>query len=449
MNEQAGSNRDGQKRRSFTEVVALFAPIVPLPGDPPRASVAAVPDAPDAPDDLPPATGPQPIPLPPRLRAAVLPGDAPSAPVRTEPEGPDDDLLPAHDPQPIAIPPHPPTPPSLPSQAVPEPEAEPIAEVPADPEPMDDAAFRRSIAPPSLADVPGQAAAAAAGRMRPRRRRAWPWVGLIVLSVAGAAAVWVQRAPEQLVTEPQSVGPTAELAAPAPAGTALSPEAAPTPPSPTDVATEPNLPSAPQATSEPPPAPIPEPTPAPAPPADVAAEPVLPPAPQAASEPAPQPTPEPILDAAPAPDWPGASDLAAPEPDAEPSVIGPELPLPIPPIPVPPIPVPPLPIPPVPTLAPPDRRVVIYRRPASSVAAAEAARLAEKLRPLAAQIETRTAAAISRLPTLRYFHAEDADAAQELATALRRPDAEWRVQGMLTQAPSLPPHSFQIWLPDR
>lgn len=163
------------------------------------------------------------------------------------------------------------------------------------------------------------------------------------------------------------------------------------------------------------------------PPAEFEADPVLPSMPQAVLEPALKP--------------PHATPL--PTPDAEPTGADAQ-----PVFPIPPVPVPPLPIPPVPALAPPDRRVVIYRRPASSAAEAEAARLTARLRPLAAQVETRTAAAISRLPTLRYFHAEDAAAAQELSAALRRPGAAWRVQEMLGQVP-LPLHSFQVWLPDR
>lgn len=444
MSEQGGANPEGRKRRSFTDAVAMFVPIVPLPGDAPRASVTAVPDAPD--DDLPPFVGPQPVPLPPHRRAPALPGTASLAPAQVVPDGPAD-LLPAQGPNPIAIPPHPLAPTPRPSQAVAELEAETeqTAKIPTGPKPMDDAEFRRSITPPSLADVPGEAVAAASSRMRPRLRWAWVWRVLLMLSAVGATTLWVQRA-----SEPQAIGPTAELAMPAPAGVAPSPEATPAPSSSAEPATGPTFSSSFSTLSEPALGPVVEqppvgstaeraaPSPAGdasplgaaptlAPPADLEADPTLPAVPQAGPEPAPGPPPTALL----------------PMPDTEPATADAQ-----PALPMPPLPVPPLPIPPVPASALPDRRVVIYRRPASSAAEAEAARVAAKLQPLAAQVETRTAAAISRLPTVRYFHAEDAAAAQELSAALRRPGAEWRVQGMLGQAP-LPPRSFQVWLPDR
>lgn len=60
-----------------------------------------------------------------------------------------------------------------------------------------------------------------------------------------------------------------------------------------------------------------------------------------------------------------------------------------------------------------NERIVIYYRRSSPAAAAEAAGLADRLRPHAAQVNLRAATAIPRLPAVRYFWPEDTTAAQD------------------------------------
>jgi len=91
-------------------------------------------------------------------------------------------------------------------------------------------------------------------------------------------------------------------------------------------------------------------------------------------------------------------------------------------------------------------RIVIYYRRASPVAAADAARLSAQLRPLAAQVDQRAATAIPPLPTVRYFHPEDAGAAEALAATLRRPAVEWRVQTVSPRRSLPPSRTFEVWM---
>jgi hypothetical protein len=91
------------------------------------------------------------------------------------------------------------------------------------------------------------------------------------------------------------------------------------------------------------------------------------------------------------------------------------------------------------------RPVILYHRRASPAAD----RLADQLRPLARQVDVRTAAAIPRRPTIRYFQPEDAAAAQALAVALRRDGGEWRVQDRTARHRRHASGAVEVWLPDR
>lgn len=221
---------------------------------------------------------------------------------------------------------------------------------------------------------------------RSRTLRLWPWIALLALIIAAGAggAFWLRT--------PQPHPATHTAALPHPAA-----EAPPAPPANT-----------------------PEPRPAGS--ANV--------------------TPEPISAAPPRAPAPMVAEVPAPatsQPDTAATPPAPTLP---------PMPTVPESTTAVTTPRSADRRVVIRYRRASSVAGGEAARLADQLRPLAAQVDLRAATAIPRLPTIRYFHPEDAAAAQELATALRHSATEWRVQARLSRRPRQPLGRFEVWLPD-
>ena len=91
-------------------------------------------------------------------------------------------------------------------------------------------------------------------------------------------------------------------------------------------------------------------------------------------------------------------------------------------------------------------RIVIFHRPDSVLAEVAARRIREQLAPLAAEVETQTATANFRLPTVRYFHADDAAGAQRLAATLSQPGAEWRIAGILTRRSRPQPGTFEVWL---
>ena len=78
-----------------------------------------------------------------------------------------------------------------------------------------------------------------------------------------------------------------------------------------------------------------------------------------------------------------------------------------------------------------------------------ATRVADQLRPLAARVETRAGGGDVRLPTIRYFYAEDETAMRELVATLPGPAATWRVQARPNQLPRPPRGNFEIWLTAR
>lgn len=73
MNTNPGPDDARQPGRSFSDAVALFQPIIPAAGAP---VVVHTPVAPPLDDELPPATGPQPIPDAPRVPPAVTRADS-------------------------------------------------------------------------------------------------------------------------------------------------------------------------------------------------------------------------------------------------------------------------------------------------------------------------------------------------------------------------------------
>ena len=94
----------------------------------------------------------------------------------------------------------------------------------------------------------------------------------------------------------------------------------------------------------------------------------------------------------------------------------------------------------------PYATIVIRPRSASASAGAEAARIAELMQPLAAQMETQPAAATPRFNTVRYFHDDDAAAAQALFAAVRRPGVQWRLQSMAGPRNQPPKGRLEVWL---
>ena len=91
---------------------------------------------------------------------------------------------------------------------------------------------------------------------------------------------------------------------------------------------------------------------------------------------------------------------------------------------------------------------MIYYHAASPPAEAEAARLTAQLGPFTSRVNMWQANAVPHLPTVVYFHPEDAAAAQDLATMLGQPAAgEWRVRAMPPPRSRRPPGTFEVWLP--
>lgn len=91
---------------------------------------------------------------------------------------------------------------------------------------------------------------------------------------------------------------------------------------------------------------------------------------------------------------------------------------------------------------------MIYYHSGSPAAEAEATRLVGQLGPLTARVSMWQANAVPHLPTILYFHPEDAAAAQDLATALGQPAAgEWHARAMPPPRTRRPQGTFEVWLP--
>ncbi len=397
MNDSIPAEDGEPKRRSFSDTLARFQPIVPLPGQQaqPAARPGAVPPAPTIPEaELPEDAGPQVIPLPPafpeRVAAPVVPnlGKASWATVPLPGVASPTRSFPA--PESLTEPAEPPQP----EPARWQPDDEPDVMIP--PMPAADA-----LARPDLA-----AAAPAAPTQQRRRRRLWPWIAVGGLALAAGAVAL-------------RLGQVLPVTPPAPHGTSPSGTAAPG----ITVPAVPDAQPAPDAQAAPGPVAPPEVTPPAAAPAETAAVPspsVDVPAPFLPATPA--PTPEPPAPAPAVPAQPAALPEAAP---ANP------LPLPLPP----PLPAP-LRI----------ERAVIFYRPDSPTAEDAAKRLAEQLEMISAEVTTQTATASFRLPTIRYFHADDVAGAQRLAAALSQSGVEWRVAGILTRRSPPQPGTFEVWM---
>lgn len=170
-------------------------------------------------------------------------------------------------------------------------------------------------------------------------------------------------------------------------------------------------------------APLARPPPPPAPAATAAPPPASAPEPSVAAPPSP---PAPLPDAAPVvatPAAPSAAPAAAPAPESDPAASAS-------------------------APASTDRHVLVHFRRASATAMAVADRVAAQLQTFAGHVDTQATASLPRAPTIRYFHAEDAAAAQNLATTLRGSAGdEWHVQAKLSRRPRQPPGTFDVWLP--
>lgn len=207
MSDQASTEGGEPKRRTFSDALSELQPIVPLPGGPVREALpVAVPRVlPEA--DLPPATGPQAVPLPPAVPARIVP--APAAPVMAP--VPRAFAIPAPASSPFAAPPPPvATAPAAAPELV-------IEQLP----PLD------SVARPDLA---------AGSAPIPGGRRLWPWAAVLAVAVAGGAVVWTQRlrAPQQPVAAEapppvaaEAPGPSVVQPFPAPDPVAVAPAAQP------------------------------------------------------------------------------------------------------------------------------------------------------------------------------------------------------------------------------
>ena len=164
-----------------------------------------------------------------------------------------------------------------------------------------------------------------------------------------------------------------------------------------------------------------------------------------AVQPAPEPVPEPA---------PKQAQVPEPRPEPVPAPAGGVAP------PVEPA-APPLPTPPLPPQAPPrqalplppavpagfEGRVVIHYRRGSVAGEALAGRLAQVAGPIATTVQVRETAATPSAPQVRFFHAEDAARAAQVAAQLPEPGAAWDVRDFTGFRPSPSPGSIEVWLP--
>lgn len=468
----ADAEAAGSKQRSFTEAAALFQGIVPVPGDPATARhpEADKPGRDDSEGDPPPFEGPHVVPTPPAFPALVMappPLDVPPPPATPlMPPGPDRAPEPALGPATVAssesavrIPP----PPSAAPVDATRPDEMPADEMPMDrarldwsrldevpaavPPPSPSAIHHGAIGPVERSESvardggPEGGEVGEADRAPPKRSSMWPWAAVPLLCAVGAAAWLGTRdrppAPDVTQTAPPVPGPSALTPDPAARAIADAPPSAPAPgpvpgpvpgPAPSPAQTAPTWPE--PAPARPPAlaaAPAPEARPRPAaepdagtPPATTSPEPVPPPRDVAET---------PLAPRAPAASPPEMASRTAPQTPPPPEVsVAPDLPLPPPPPP------------------PADRRVVVYHRPGAT---AEAARVADQLRPLATRVDVRAGGEDVRLPTVRYFYPEDEAAARDFTETLPGPTTAWRLQARPNQRPRPPRGNFEIWLTPR
>lgn len=98
---------------------------------------------------------------------------------------------------------------------------------------------------------------------------------------------------------------------------------------------------------------------------------------------------------------------------------------------------------PSPPRAPVFGSVILYYRPATHGAAANVARVAAQLAPMAGQVETHKRARLPRVPTIRYAHPADRAAAQTLADTL---GGTWRLLEAAPSRASRPSGTLEVLL---
>ncbi len=102
-----------------------------------------------------------------------------------------------------------------------------------------------------------------------------------------------------------------------------------------------------------------------------------------------------------------------------------------------------------PLAAPSSRgsRVVVHYRDGSATGGAEADRLAAAAAPLAEKVQTRAVADTPSARVIRFFHAEDAARARQLAGALRGSGPGWDVKDFSSFRPSPSAGTIEVWTP--
>lgn len=117
-----------------------------------------------------------------------------------------------------------------------------------------------------------------------------------------------------------------------------------------------------------------------------------------------------------------------------------------------------LPNPDPPTAAPPrndaaanTHRVVIHYKSTSDAARTAAARMSSVLDTTTARTELRPVDSVPLRPAIRYYSAEDREAARRLAATLaaerNQPEVDWIVQDFSSFRPLPPPGTLEVWLP--
>lgn len=103
----------------------------------------------------------------------------------------------------------------------------------------------------------------------------------------------------------------------------------------------------------------------------------------------------------------------------------------------------------LPSAAPssPGGRVVIHYRDGSATGGAEADRLATAAAPFADKVQTRAVADTPSAPVIRFFHAEDAARARQLAWALRGSRPGWDIKDFSSFRPSPSTGTIEVWTP--
>lgn len=100
---------------------------------------------------------------------------------------------------------------------------------------------------------------------------------------------------------------------------------------------------------------------------------------------------------------------------------------------------------------PAAHRVVIHYKSTSDGARIAAARMSSVLDATVARTELRPVDSVPRRPAIRYYSADDREAARRLANTLTaerdQPEFDWVVQDFSSFRPLPPPGTLEVWLP--